>query len=119
MPSPAPTGRILLRALAPAFMAMMLLPGAAANAAVAPQYERLRQLHAVMSVISDAGRLLGPAAIDRIETVDDGRTFRIWAGGCNVAVTLDAASDADSSAQAPRAGAPTQYRATIGPRTCR
>ena len=57
MQFPAPTRGILLGALASAAMAM-ILSGAAANAAVAPQYERLRQLDAVMSVISDAGRLL-------------------------------------------------------------
>ncbi len=90
----------------------MLLPGTAV-AAVAPWYERVRQLDAVMQVANEAAGKLAPGIIDRVEAQDDG-TYRFGAKTCFVPATLEVLP----SKEPPMPGSRAHYRATLGEVQC-
>ncbi|RTL70529.1 MAG: hypothetical protein EKK41_12510 [Hyphomicrobiales bacterium] len=102
-----------------AFLAMptlMALGMTSASAALAPAYERVRQLSAVMGVASEAaGLLYSTGPIDKIEAID-ALTYRIWAKRCFVPVTLRI--ERPPADQPPMPGAPTQYRPELGKMVC-
>jgi hypothetical protein len=93
-------------------LAMMLVPGAAA-AAVAPWYERVRQLDAVMEMANEAAGKLAPKLIDRVEAQSDG-SYRFGAKDCFVAATLEVLPPNGP----PMPGSRADYRATLGKVQC-
>lgn len=99
-----------------AMPALLALGMTSASAALAPAYERVRQLSAVMSVASEAaGLLYSTGPIDKIEALD-ALTYRFWAKRCFVPVTLRI--ERPPADQPPMPGAPTQYRAELGSLVC-
>jgi hypothetical protein len=66
-----------------ALLATVLL-AAPAEAALAPEWQRLRELH---RVIDESARLLGGRPIDAVERLEGGG-YRVRAGGCELIVTI-------------------------------
>jgi hypothetical protein len=99
--------------------ATFLLPAFSVNAAIAPQYERMRQFGFAMSRGSEAAAKLNRhGLVDRIEAVG-GMVFRFWAKQCFVPVTLTTEPDRPSTDnRPPMVGAPTHYQASIGEVHC-
>jgi hypothetical protein len=99
--------------------AAILLSSSGVDAAIAPEYRRVNQFGAALSLGSTAAAKLAPhGLIDRIEAVD-GTIFRFWAKQCFVPVTLTVEPDEPGAAnRAPVVGAPTRYRAAIGDVHC-
>jgi hypothetical protein len=109
---------IVFRLRAPLLVGLLLtLSTSSPRAAVAPEYERMRQFSAALSVGSEAASRLGRyGLIDRIEAVGD-YTFRFWARNCFAPVVLSIdPQPADS--RGPLVGAATAYRASLGDVTC-
>jgi len=95
-------------------LASILTAATDACAAVAPHYQRVHQFAAVMSVAGRAAsKLSSQGLIDRIERKDE-QTFYFWAGRCFVAATLEELPEDEP----PRAGAPTDYRVSLGAVHC-
>lgn len=108
---PHPTRRVISTALA-----LVALGITSASAALAPPYERVRQLSAVMDAASEAaGLLYSTGPIDKIEAID-ALSYRIWAKRCFVPVTLRV--ERPPADQPPMPGAPTRYRAELGKVVC-
>ena len=86
-----------------------------AHAAMAPEYERVRQFNIIMSAANDAAQKLSKyGLIDSIERGEDG-AFRFRAGRCFAPARLEALP-ADETA--PRPGDPTHYRVALGEVRC-
>ena len=100
-----------MRRICQVIAVLTMLGTLSADAALAPEYERIRQLHAVMTLAGDAARALYPhGAIDKIEAVGAGE-FRFWAKRCFVPVILRIPETRTTPA-AP--GPPIEYRAELG-----
>lgn len=96
---------------------VLLLCTTPAVAALAPQYERLRQLQAILGDAQIAESLSRAGPIDRIQWIE-GLTFRVGAGACEMAVTLDVPPRSQGSTP-PMSGAPIPYRVVPGKVACK
>lgn len=68
---------------------VLLLGGAGdGHAALAPQFERWRELGIIVNDQSIAEKLFPHGVVSRIEAMQDG-TYQVWAGPCFVAVTIN------------------------------
>jgi hypothetical protein len=96
-----------------AFLAMILLLGAAtaATAALAPNYERLRELEAILQN-QELIQKLGIQSITSIEAAGDA-TYTVRTATCTVVVTLV------STPNAPPLLGPWQFTIQIGEPQCR
>lgn len=94
--------------------AIAALTAADGYAAIAPQYERVRQFGFAMEVAGEAASRLSPHIIDRLEHMDDG-TFRFRAGRCFVPVTLEYSR---RETNPPVVGAPSHYTVSLGEVRC-
>jgi hypothetical protein len=96
--------------------ALALLSPVVGLAAIAPQYERLRQFSAVLNDPSVVSKLYAKGPIDRIEAKDEA-AFQIWAGDCYLLVKLsiDAPKEKDGP---PLIGAPVHYSVTSSEPVC-
>jgi len=94
---------------------IVALAGAEARAAIAPQYERVRQFGFAMQAANEAAaKLYKHGPIESLERTGDG-TFRFRAGRCFVPVNLE---HVPVRPERPVVGAPNQYKVSLGDVTC-
>jgi hypothetical protein len=85
------------------------------NAAIAPEYERVRQFEFAMRVANKAAVMLARHGyIEGLERMEDG-TFRFRAGRCFVPVRLDRVIE---RMDPPIPGASIQYKVSLGEVRC-
>lgn len=81
-----------------------------AAAALAPNYERLRELSAILGD-DDLMQKLGHEVVDGIEATGDGR-YRVWTGRCSIDVELA------GTPNAPAIAGPWQFTIRVGEPQC-